>query len=72
MNSLTPSVNLDRLFTVDAHPDDREMKFAGLIAKAQRTISLTATRGEASTVNLARGSLCRFSDYSTCRSSDSR
>lgn len=62
MNTLSPSPYLEAVLTADAHPDDREMKYAGLIGKARRAFSYTATRGGASTVNLARGSLCRSSN----------
>ena len=59
MNTLSTPSYLENLLTADAHPDDREMKFTGLIGKAHRRFSYTATRGGASTVNLVRGSLCR-------------
>lgn len=71
MNTLSPQLYLENLLTVDAHPDDREMKYADLIAKSRHAFSYTATRGEASPVNLARGSLCRSGEDATRGSSSS-
>lgn len=67
MKTLTHPVDISRILTVNAHPDDREMHHAGIIAVAGEAHSYTATRGEASSINRARESLCRLVGHTLSR-----